>query len=74
MNQVGSYLGVKWSRQPLSDVFPHTNQRTPWYIITETGDHFRTLRELMDRVDSHPELMPERSGGTIATYRMKLSR
>ena len=51
MSKVGRYRGFDWVFAPLREYFPHMAIRTRWYILRESGDHFRTLRELYAHVD-----------------------
>lgn len=60
--QAGRYHGVGWVRRPLSDVFPYAESTARWYFVLdgeqETGDHFRTLADLREFVDSAPSPTP----------------
>ena len=62
MNRVGKYRGVAWLLVPLSRVFTHLGATRHYCIVDVsgefTGDHFETLHELRDWVDTELIVRP----------------
>lgn len=57
MSKVGTYKGVKWLKKRVCDVFPHSTVKSMWYFPLDfngeyTGDHFRTLKELYNWIET----------------------
>jgi len=54
MNKVGSYRGVEWKQQRICDVLA-VSIKARWFFVyvdgDETGDHFRTMRDLYAGID-----------------------
>ena len=61
---LGSYRGVRWVRSRHCDMFPFRDRllRSEWYFVCgsdgePTGDHFRTMREMEDWIDSEQDAL-----------------